>query len=92
LRVLLVDVDSVWANLALMKIGAWHKSRGDSVRLLRLPRLWKPTWGKAVQLQIKCGGYNFDKAYISCIFTRNREKAESIAGMMKALGAGRLQT
>jgi hypothetical protein len=87
LRVLLVDVDSVWANLALMKIGAWHKKRGDNVHLLRLPKLWRPKLGKPVQLQIKCGGYNFDKAYISCIFTKNREKAESIASMMKALGA-----
>ena len=84
---MLVDVDSVWGNLALMKLGAYHKNRGDSVQLLRLPKLWRPKLGKPIQLQIKCNSYSFDKVYISCIFTRNREKAESIASMMQAFGA-----
>jgi len=35
LHVLLRDIDSKWANLALMKISAWHKSKGDSVALNR---------------------------------------------------------
>lgn len=29
----LIDVDGKWANLALMKISAWHKAKGDVVRL-----------------------------------------------------------
>lgn len=84
---MLVDVDSVWGNLALMKLGSWHKNRGDSVQLLRLPKLWRPKLGKPIQLQIKCNSYKFDKVYISYIFTKNREKAESIASMMRTFGA-----
>lgn len=30
-RVLLIDVDSKYPNLALMKISAWHKQKGDEV-------------------------------------------------------------
>lgn len=33
MRILLIDVDSRMANLALMKISAWHKFRGDRVYL-----------------------------------------------------------
>ena len=34
MRVLLVDVDSKIPNLALMKIGAWHKTQGDETGLV----------------------------------------------------------
>ena len=30
-KILLIDVDSKYPNLALMKISAWHKARGDEV-------------------------------------------------------------
>lgn len=62
MKVLLVDVDSHIANLALMKLSAYHKARGDEVFLTRrgVPPL---EWGYA------------DRAYVSCIFTWNRGKA-----------------
>src|SRR5665647_52705 len=31
-QVLLIDVDSTIPNLALMKISAWHKAKGDMVK------------------------------------------------------------
>jgi hypothetical protein len=33
-RILLVDVDSTIPNLALMKISAWHKAKGNSIVLI----------------------------------------------------------
>lgn len=33
MRVALIDVDSKIPNLALMKASAWHKARGDEVKL-----------------------------------------------------------
>ncbi len=44
-RILLVDVDSKIANLALMKLSAYHKARGDEVHLTRRgspPLEWGP--------------------------------------------------
>lgn len=32
-RIGLFQVDGKWANLALMKLSAWHKARGDSVEM-----------------------------------------------------------
>src|SRR5660397_108888 len=34
-RILLIDVDSKIPNLALMKLSAYHKAKGDNVALLR---------------------------------------------------------
>lgn len=62
-RILLVDVDSKIANLALMKLSAYHKARGDEVYLTRRgspPLEW---------------GGRADRAYVSCVFTWNRERA-----------------
>jgi len=62
-RILLVDVDSKIANLALMKLSAYHKARGDEVHLTRRgspPLEW---------------GGRADRAYVSCIFTWNRDRA-----------------
>src|SRR5665647_1750833 len=35
-RILLIDVDSTIPNLALMKISAYHKVKGDNVALIKL--------------------------------------------------------
>lgn len=61
-RVLLVDIDSTIPNLALMKISAYHKARGDIVGF----NVTDPT-----------------HAYISCIFKKNRDKANSCAYMLR---------
>ena len=36
MKVGLIQVDGKWPNLALMKLSAWHKKRGDEVTLIDL--------------------------------------------------------
>jgi len=69
-KVLLVDVDSKIANLALMKISSYHKSKGDEVFLYR-------------HRAKKNFGFEFfdvdpGLVYVSCLFTWNRPLAQSI--------------
>jgi len=74
MKILLIDVDKLRGklpNLALMKLSAWHKVRGDEVFLL----------GKDLSPRVRP-----DKVYISCIFERNRGKALGIAEFWKSLG------
>ena len=58
-NVWLVDIDSKIPNLALMKLAAYHISKGDTVELLRRPRNSKRP--------PSC-------IYVSCIFTWNNHK------------------
>jgi hypothetical protein len=64
-NILLVDVDSVIPNLALMKLSAFHKKQGDNVDLHR---------GLKVPIKIE-----YDAVYISCIFKENARKARRLA-------------
>ncbi|MFZ0698700.1 MAG: hypothetical protein WAN74_00670 [Thermoplasmata archaeon] len=75
-RVLCVDVDSVIPNLALMKLSAWHKSRGDEVALSRrgCPPL---DWGGRA-----------DRAYVSCVFSWNQEKARRMVSGCRTVHYG----
>ncbi len=34
MKIALIQVDGKWPNLALMKLGAWHKKKGDEVTLI----------------------------------------------------------
>lgn len=76
MKALLVDVDSKIANLALMKLSAFHGARGDQVLLdrRRLPN------GRIRRIgSIESSGFGPDRVYVSCLFTWNRPAAESIA-------------
>jgi len=86
LKILLLDIDSPWFNLPLMKISSYHKSEGDHVYLMRLKSFNYASFGKPTNLEIKSPLMKFDKVYISCIFTRNRQKALSISKMFEMLG------
>jgi len=86
LKVLLVDVDSVWFNLALMKLSSWHKCRGDYVYLIRLPRKYRRGFGKPLDLTINSPMRNYDRAYVSCIFSENAPLAKGIVKMLESLG------
>jgi hypothetical protein len=57
-RICLIDVDSKIPNLALMKISAWYKAKGDNIELLR---------GSQVVLSDKP-----DKVYASIVFKKNK--------------------
>ena len=63
MKVLLIDADSIIANLALMKLSAWHKKQGDEVKLLKLDGKrynYNPVFEK------------YDKVYCSIIFDKNK--------------------
>jgi len=64
-NVLLVDVDSTIANLALMKISSWHKKQGHNVDLQR---------GLHTTSSKK-----YDFVYLSCIFTWNASETRMLA-------------
>lgn len=73
MRVLLFQVDGKLPNLALMRLSAWHKQRGDEVTLTN-------SVGKyANHLQ---GSFNFDtpdRVYCSSIFTSSHERRRVLA-------------
>lgn len=73
-RHLLVDWDSAIPNLALMQVGAWLRSRGDEVALVR-PRLKEEA------------PWNPDEVWISCVFTWNGASARGLAQMWSLRGA-----
>jgi hypothetical protein len=75
----LIDFDGKIPNLALMRVSAWHKARGDSVSLVRgesFPSLFGSP----------------DLHYLSCVFRWNKERAEKCAaqygGRCKIGGTG----
>ncbi|MEM3617272.1 MAG: hypothetical protein QXJ31_05100 [Candidatus Bathyarchaeia archaeon] len=86
MRVLLVQVDGFFPNLALMKLSSHHKSLGDEVHFLRLPRKWFRGFKKPVNLQINPLTCEVDKVYISCLFSWNRSLAYSLASMFQSFG------
>jgi len=63
--ILLIDVDSVIPNLALMKISAHHKKQGHDVTLQRGSNIFN-------------NKEKYDVVYISCIFTKNRAAARRL--------------
>jgi len=89
LKVLLVQVDGKWPNLALMKLSTFHKAQGHDVALLRLPTYDRRRLGPPKDLTIRPprGFERPDVAYISCIFTWNAPLAHGMAEFLKAQGA-----
>jgi len=77
LNVLLIDIDSTMPNLALMKLSAYHKQKGDSVIFSHVR---KSTLGLVTH------NYEIDKVYISCIFTWNDKLAMKLARHFAQLG------
>jgi len=67
MRVLLVDADSTIPNLALMKLGSWHKRKGDHVTLVRINLPYYPNRKKQVY-HVPDG---FGVKYCSVVFEGN---------------------
>jgi len=59
--ILLIDVDSVMPNLALMKISSYYK-KGNNITLVK---------DKTISQRL----FHYDKVFISCIFEKNKETA-----------------
>lgn len=72
MKVGIVDIDSIIPNLALMKISASHKLKGDKVKLINHPTI-HPTLYRN----------EFDKVYISVVFSENVENAKKYAGFLE---------
>jgi len=85
-HILLVDVDGVYPNLALMKLSSWHKLLGDKTYLLRLRKWHFRHYGKPDFLRVIPKRQKFDKVYISCIFSQYASLAKSIENMFFSLG------
>lgn len=68
MRVLLFQLDGKLPNLALMRLAAHHRAKGDVVELRRA--------GTARALQPHLGDPVFDRVYASLIFARTRPVAE----------------
>lgn len=77
MKALLVDVDSRIANLALMKLSTFHKSRGNTVAL-HLHRS-----GRGFKREVPTDA---DKAYVSSLFTWNLEETKRILAALVAAG------
>jgi len=71
MKVGLFDIDSKYHNLALMKLSAWHKQRGDETEFYN-PLLTK----------------NYDKVYVSKIFTKRNINEGYIPGECTIGGSG----
>jgi len=76
----LIDIDSTIPNLALMKISAYHKRRGNDVILLKNENIW-------INHQESLF-YLFDKVYISCIFEENARVAKFISKQFRHAQVG----
>lgn len=64
----LVDIDQTdYPNIALMKLSAWHKAKGDNVQLATVDDI---TMGNLFT--------DFDKFYVACVFDWNLPKIEQI--------------
>lgn len=79
MRVLVVDVDSMIPNLALHKIVAYHKSRGDKIWQMKDKKTSMP-----MPLFIR----DFGKIYISCVFSWNKERCKKWEGIADIGGSG----
>jgi predicted transcriptional regulator len=64
----LIDADGTIPNLALMKISAWHKARGDRVTMSK---------GEVIGFRHNAP----DKIYVSIIFKKNAEMHSDLASM-----------
>lgn len=71
-KVLLIQIDGKLPNLALMKISTYHKKLGDEVKLFNFVKPKR-------EVPLSLYGKKFDYVYISCIFTKNRTLALTVA-------------
>lgn len=72
MRVLLIQVDGKWPNLALMKLSAYHKGLGDEVALMKMK---VPNFGLIP--------FEPDWVYVSYIFSKNKGYAHGLKKFFK---------
>jgi hypothetical protein len=84
-KVLLVDVDGVWANLALMKASTHYKQEGAEVYLMKCKRMYRDKQLGSYNKELVVPNLKYDIALVSCLFSWNKEKALTIANMANCM-------
>lgn len=74
MKILLIDADSIIPNLPLMKLSAYHKSKGDKVTLIKLNIPYYPHIKKPLPPYIPP---EYDKKYCSVVFERTLNSMQS---------------
>ena len=69
--ILLVDIDSKIANLALMKISTWEKGNGNKIEIIKLHKTYYHKPKKKDDIKI-IEASKYGKIYVSCIFPVNK--------------------
>jgi len=72
MKIMLIDIDSKIPNLALMKLSAFHKSRGDRISLIKM---------KKGILPISAFDFSPDIVFVSCVFPKNKKLTNTINKM-----------
>lgn len=73
MKILLVDVDSTWPNMAICQLYTYHLNQGDSVTLHKMNHEGYPT---NKPKEVDATGY--DRVYVSVVFNYNKDKFEII--------------
>ena len=71
MKILLVDVDSTWPNMAICQLYVYHLKQGDSVTLHKMNLEGYPT-----NKPKKVKAHGFDRVYVSVVFNYNADKFE----------------
>lgn len=83
MKQLLVDFDSTIPNLALMKLSAWAKNRGDQVRMVKV------NWSSQDEPRVPLTFYeDADEAWVSCLFTWHGDHARRLSHPMAKMHYG----
>lgn len=88
MRVLLLQLDGKLPNLALMRVAAHHRARGDEVHLRRSMKLRAPALSLAAVMQRDFGEREWDAVYASAIFERSRPLADGVRAVFPAAFLG----
>jgi hypothetical protein len=80
MRVLIVNIDSTIPNLALHKIMAYYRGRGAAICQIED----KKTMTRPLPLLLD----SYDKIFVSCVFTWNRERCKKWEGIADIGGSG----
>ncbi len=81
MKVLLWHLDGRLPNLALMRIAAHHRARGDEVELRRITNLTALDPEAFAEVEPRFGDPRWGRVYASAIFERTRPLAERIAAL-----------
>lgn len=91
-KTLLVDIDSIWGSLPLMHIATDRKAKGYEVSLVRMSKDHTLSRkGKNIKLRIDSPWSNFDEAFISCLFSWNKDHALSVGVMLRSMGVPKVE-